>query len=96
MSTNQIVIHVEIRAAKGTRINDLVLAAETATMQDVIVAMPRKKWAKDLFKIIEGRSALIPGFMMVLDNRMVQKWELENTQVNADAHLKFVQVVPGG
>jgi len=31
-----------------------------------------------------------------LDNRMVQKWELEDTLVSDQSELKFVQVVPGG
>ncbi|HBG73978.1 MAG: hypothetical protein A2X25_02445 [Chloroflexi bacterium GWB2_49_20] len=96
MTTKRIVVHVEIRLAKGARINDLVLENDQATLQDALLAMSKEEWAHDLFEITDGGADLIPGFMMVLGNRMVQKWELENTLVNHEADLKFVQVVPGG
>ena len=96
MSAKTTRVHLEIRLAKGARVNELVLDHERVTVQAVLLRMSKEEWAKDLFETKDGNTTLINGFLLVLDNRMVQKWELEDTFVNDEAELKFVQVVPGG
>lgn len=96
MSTAQIVIHTEIRATKGVRINDLTLEPGRHTLCDVLVLMSQQEWAQDLFTEKDGRIVPVPGYMMVLGSRMVQLWEADSTPVIDGQKLKFVQVVPGG
>jgi hypothetical protein len=96
MSSKTMVIHTEIRATKGTRLNDLTMDAGSRTLYDVLVLMSQKEWAQDLFAEKDGRVVPVPGYMMVLGSRMVQQWEVDDTPVNDGQNLKFVQVVPGG
>ena len=96
MSSKTMVIHTEIRATKGARINDLTADAGSKTLYDILVLMSQKEWARDLFAVQDGQVTLVPGYMMVLGSRMVQLWEVHDTPVVDGQALKFVQVVPGG
>jgi hypothetical protein len=96
MSQPSKVIHVEIRATSGARLNDLTVNAQDSSLYDVLVLLSQKEWAQDLFTEKEDRVTPLPGYMMVLGSRMVQQWEVEDTPVIDGQNLKFVQVVPGG
>lgn len=96
MSTSPTRVHIEVRMAKGALVKELVLTDIRVTVQDVLRRMSEEDWAKDLFLINDGNPTLINGFLTVLDNSMVQKWEFEDRQVKDQSELKFVQVVPGG
>ncbi|RPI87070.1 MAG: hypothetical protein EHM41_06255 [Chloroflexi bacterium] len=89
-------VHVEVRSVEGTRRHDLVFDADSVTLYDVLVSMSQKKWGQDLFVMKEDRVSQIPGYLMVLEKRMVQQWEVDDIPVTDGNHLKFVKVVPGG
>ncbi len=96
MNRQNLVIYTEIRATTGARLNDLDVGPGEDTLYDVLVKMSEAEWAQDLFTENDGRVAPVPGYMMVLDSRMVQLWEVDSIPVKDGQHLKFVQVVPGG
>ena len=89
-------VHVEIRSASGVRENTIAFDMKTLTLYDVLDLMSKAGWAKDLFEIKDGEVSLVPGYLMVLEKRMVQQWEAKNVLIQDDQHLKFVQVVAGG
>jgi hypothetical protein len=91
-----VVVHVTIRSTHGTRSHDLLLEQTEATLYDVMTALAQAEWSRDLFGEAEGRTILLPGYMMVLEKRMVQRWEAEDTPVASGMELRFAQVVPGG
>jgi hypothetical protein len=96
MNQPKMKIHVEIRSPKGARKHDLAFHSADVKLYDVLVSMSQKPWGHDLFTVTEERVDQIPGYLMVLDNRMVQKWEVDEVPVKDGQQLKSVKVVPGG
>lgn len=91
-------VHVEIRSTKGVRRHDLTFDSTSVTLYDVLASMSQHEWGQDLFVVNEGDDRLkqVPGYLMVLEKRMVQNWEVEDISVLDGHHLKFVKAVPGG
>lgn len=89
-------VHVEIRSASGVREHTIEFNMNTLTLYEVLDLMSKADWANDLFVIKDGEVSLVPGYLMVLEKRMVQQWETKNVVIQDDQHLKFVQVVAGG
>ena len=96
MSQPSILVHTEIRATSGPRFNDLLVPSGRPTLYDVLESMSSQEWAQDLFTEKDGRVIPVTGYLMVLGNRMVQQWEVDDISVIDGQNLKFVQVVPGG
>jgi hypothetical protein len=96
MSAPEMKVHVELRLPEGARRHELSFEQDQLTLYDVLVAMSEKPWGQDLFVVIDDRVTQVPGFLMVLEKRMVQQWEADEIQVKNGHHLKFVKVVPGG
>lgn len=91
-------IQVEIRSTKGVSRHELTFPATAVTLQEVLVTLAQQEWGQELFEPGErpDRPKRLPGYLMVLENRMVQNWEAEAVAVMDGQHLKFVKVVPGG
>lgn len=97
MNSLNVVVHVDIRNPEGARRQDLVLPdASSVMLYDILSALAETTWACNLFGKEAGRTVLLPGYLMVLDTRMVQSWEVDEIPVSSGQSLKFVQVVAGG
>jgi hypothetical protein len=96
MSKQQVKIHVEIRSKDGARKHILAFDGSCVKLYDVLVCMSQKQWGQDLFVVQDERVNQVPGYLMVLENRMVHQWEVDDMDVTDGNHLKFVKVVPGG
>jgi hypothetical protein len=96
MNKQKMTVHIEIRSSEGTRVQDLLFNSPSLKLYDVLVSVSQESWGEDLFVMKEDRVSQVPGYMMVLENRMIQQWEVDDTMVLDGHHLKFVKVVPGG
>lgn len=96
MSATNMKVHVELRLPEGAKRHELSFEEDHLTLYDVLVAMSEKPWGQELFVTKDDRVTQVPGFLMVLEKRMVQQWEADEIQVRNGQHLKFVKVVPGG
>lgn len=97
MNTNTgISINVELRTTKGSTTSMIREEGEQIVVSDLIASLAKTEWACHLFKTEGDEIKLLPGYLMILDNRMVQPWEAENTPVSEGQTLRFIQMVPGG
>ncbi len=96
MSKPSLTLKVQTRTTKGTFTHEVSLEPDRLTVQDVFDVIAQQEWAGELFSACEKPAKLQPGFMIVLDKRMIQPWEFETYPVRDGQELQFVQVVPGG
>ncbi len=96
MMNKNLAVHVEIRFADGIVSHDLNFDTDSIRLNDVLVSLSETESSKKMFENREGSVFLLPGFLMVLDKRMIQPWEADNIMVRDGQNLRFVQVVAGG
>jgi hypothetical protein len=89
-------IGVEIQTTKGKRHNQIRITKPEADFMDLLTEIARSDWGAEIFDPQASPVKLLPGYMLVLDNRMVQPWEQEDRPIADGQSLKIVQVVPGG
>jgi hypothetical protein len=89
-------IGVEIQTTKGKSHHQIRIPRPEAHFLELLAEIAQTDWGEDLFDREESPVKLLPGYMLVLDNRMVQPWEQENRPIADGQSLKIVQVVPGG
>lgn len=96
MSNQLLVVEVEIQSRQGRKMNSLSIEKESLVIYDLMVALSKTDWAKELFKIEDNIVKVVPGYLVVFGTRMVQPWENETIPVTSGHTLKFIQVVAGG
>jgi len=89
-------IEVEIQTSKGKSQNQIRITKPEADFVDLLTEIARSDWGGEIFDLKASPVKLLPGYMLVLDNRMVQPWEQEDHPITDGQHRKIVQVVPGG
>jgi sulfur carrier protein ThiS len=91
-----ICLQVEIQTTKG-RIHNIVQSDSAhPVLADALYNMSKLDWAYHLFDSEASPSKLLPGHIVILDNRMVQPWDFGELPIEDGQKLKIVQVVPGG
>lgn len=96
MSKPSLTLKVQMRTTKGTSTHELRLEQEPLMVQDVFDILAQQEWGADLFATTEAPVKLQAGFMIVLNQRMIQPWEFSSYPVRDGQELQFIQVVPGG
>lgn len=96
MMKKNLSVYVEIRFADGIVSHDLNFNTDSISLNDVLVSLSEVESSKIMFENREGSVFLLPGFLMVLDRRMIQPWEANNIMVRDGQNLSFLQVVAGG
>ncbi len=96
MSNQPLLVKVEIQSRQGIKMNSLSIEKESPVLYDLMVALSKTDWAKELFKSEDDIVKVVPGYLVVFGNRMVQGWENESIPVIGENTLKFIQVVAGG
>jgi len=96
MKNKNLSVHVEICFADEIISHDLNFNADEISLNDVLVSLSEKESSEKMFENHEGMVSLLPGFLMILDKRMIQPWEANNILIRDGQNLKFVRVVAGG
>jgi len=96
MSKPSLTLKVQTRTTKGTSTRELCFEQDQLVVQDVFDILAQQEWAADLFATTEAPVRLQPGFMIVLNQRMIQPWEFGSYPIRDGQELQFIQVVPGG
>ena len=89
-------VNVEVRFADGLISHELTYESESISLNKVLFSLSEIESTMKMFENKDGSVVLLPGFLMVLNKRMIQPWEAENTVVRDGQSLRFVQVVAGG
>jgi sulfur carrier protein ThiS len=89
-------VGVEIQTTRGKSHHQIRIAKPEADFLELLSEIAHYDWGETLIDLQASPPKLIPGYMLVLDNRMVQPWELEDHPITDGQSLKIVQVVPGG
>jgi len=97
MNTSQSILHVQIRREKGLENFQVTIPESQAKLMDIFELIHTLEWGKSLFQEDENGSFKVrAGILVVLNNRMIQAWDFENTLIAHEDHLRFVPVVAGG
>jgi hypothetical protein len=90
-------VEVNVPISKGNQNHSIILNGESLFLYDLFIHMHKSKWGKDFFQDMEGGLLTIkPGYLMVLEGKMVQAWQVRETPLTDGQHFKLVRVVPGG
>lgn len=96
MAINPMTLSVELRTQKGVTHKDIQLSGDAISISQVFQKLAALDWAADLFSGDQPPVCLVPGYLVVLDNLMIQPWEYDRRTILANSQLKIIQVVPGG
>ena len=88
--------NVQIQSTRGKVDHALEVEGEAVCVADAFNALRQQAWAGELFDPQESSGKLVPGYLVIVDNRMVQPWEINDIHIKDGQNLKIVQVVPGG
>jgi hypothetical protein len=90
-------VEVNVPKSKGNQNHSIILNGESMSLYDLFINMHKSKWGKDFFQDMEdGFLKVKPGYLMVLDGKMVQDWQVRDTPLKDGQHFKLVRVVAGG
>ena len=97
MSDQTTLVNVQLRGDKGAENYQVELPKRELTLLDVFEAVSGQEWGCKLFETGEdGKLKAVAGTLVVLNNRMIQPWDVGTTAVQHDDQLRFVPVVAGG
>lgn len=97
MNSPQSVLHVQIRREKGLENYQVPILESQNKLIGIFNIIRTLEWGEALFQEDENGSLKVrAGILVVLNNRMIQAWDFENTLLAHDDHLRFVPVVAGG
>jgi hypothetical protein len=92
-----LILHVQVRRDQGQETFQVTIPHPPNTLMDVFKIIFTLDWGKSLFQEADqGQLKVKAGILVVLNNRMIQAWDFDNTVVVNDDHLRFVPVVAGG
>jgi sulfur carrier protein ThiS len=90
-------VEVDVPKSKGNENHSVILNGERLHLYDLFIHMNKSKWGKDYFQDMEdGLFKVKPGYLMVLEGKMVQAWQVQETPLKDGQHFKLVRVVAGG
>lgn len=89
-------LSIEMRTQKGVTCKEVQLSGDEIPLSQVFQKLATLDWAAELFSGDQQPVSLVPGYLVVLDNLMVQPWEYDRRMIWANSQLKIIQVVPGG
>lgn len=88
---------VEVPVPSGNKIHTFFLDGESLCLQDLFKYMQNTKWGKSFIQDVgDGLLMVIPGYLMVLEGKMVPAWKAKDTLVADGQLFKLVRVVAGG
>jgi len=89
-------IRVQVRESGGKAFHEVEVSDENPRLSHLLQAVSQEAWGERFFEAGDEPARLKPGHLLVLENRMVQPWEIEDTTVSDGQTLSFVPVVAGG
>lgn len=90
-------LNVQIRGDKGQENHQVVIPQPNTPLMEVFNIISTTDWGKPFFQEDDqGLLKVRAGTLVVLNNRMIQAWDFENTRIAHDDHLRLVPVVAGG
>ena len=97
MRESNLVLHVQIRRDQGQETFQITIPVFQATLMDAFKIIHTLDWGKSLFQgDNQDQLKVKAGILVVLNNRMIQAWDFDQTLVVDEDHLRFVPVVAGG
>ena len=93
---NRVLIDVQVREEMGRVTRQVEIEAESVSLPELLREVARQPWGERLFEPGEDPVEMRPGHILVLNNRMIQTWEIPDVIVADGAKLNFVPVVAGG
>lgn len=89
-------IRVQVRTPTGPKNYILALPSDCTRLSGALAAVAETEWGNPAFEIECDHPRLKPGNVLVLNNRMIQPWEIDETPIGGGEDLKLIPVVAGG
>jgi len=97
VTEQQTTISVQIRGVKGQEDHQVVIPHSNPPLMEVFKIISASDWGKPFFEEdIQGLLKVRAGTLVVLNNRMIQAWDFEETRIAHEDQLRLVPVVAGG
>jgi hypothetical protein len=89
-------IRVEAPSQGGSQTHTLELRDDCSNLFRLLGVLHNTDWGRDLIDLQGCNMRLRPNLLLVLNRRMMQPWELAETEILDGQEIQLIPIVPGG